>query len=1459
MDFFIDKFVQTGGTLMISSNSSSLSLINHFQFLNGSVISNSPWSVSELHWTGGMFSGTHGFTSTTESFILGESEDKICDAFLFFTNALFSEGIIVGTSSCSITTSNFLSKSESSVFLKGCDAKFSVENILTVERGTLVFEMGRFLFQDCESTISSQVYINSNAVVEINGPVFFNEDSLTTGDIGGKFRVLNDTIVSGTFNFQGCVYVLTGARLMFESARVEKLIICQNLGNISLSNSIVYSVLISEVSGGIITIDQSTSVDVLEIDQYHDGHLVIDNAFIQSLVIQDSNFSILNNDLVTFVSTISVLNATLEFPLNNTIVTKSITISDESTISSGVVLIDISRLTSIISISPSTHCCNTSMCHVSFYLKNVDQMESNGVTIESNNDLDFVYDRDYLNLTFSNVYSLDSTFPHVVVNISLQQLDFLDQLVVTICSIDLISFVPSTIGGITSLFAFNLGFSPLIISSDSLGFNQSLEYLPLNHREVVLDLDPGHGCHVIILSRSTDLLEFFFHVCFKKPVLFNVSPLQFHLSGNLVLTGSDLSTSFDFFSLSSVFNSTIILCQSHDEIVVYIPHVCSVDSVVVDVFLVVGNQTTNYLQIFPHVPNLIFSPRMLPSSGSDLRLTGVYLGSALACFDGAHITVSGTQANFTILNEDEIEITTGPLFNKFQFSAVIHLPPVLLQVLSVHVTSFKVINTSSICFINFPCEIFVSSEEVDIDLTTYQLSSSLPFIQIVDHSSSFSTYRISYMSSLAGNFDHPQLCNSNGCSAIRNLPFIAEAVSVSPRFIQWFGHPVVSTVTLEIMGIHTYSTSSLEHSFTFQNVSSDLVAIGQDYITFSVFFKTVGNYSAFGLISSGLIDLHLNCTLGNFVIIPPFVGPFSTIEMILLQDVSNLLLVHGAQSFVLEKGINQFELFQEFPVITLKHKEEVMNVTFIKIFAANQIPLHFQIKHVHSFVVDFFDPNYRILISSTGHCDILEQSSLLGVLNVELFGDLEASFQSLSPLNSQFHLNSSLISTFSEDFNYDPFSSFPYQYSIVFNLSSFSFSFGEGLLALTWQHDGYNDQEVVVIRVFNVRLSSVNSLSVYEARDLRVDFLGLLESEFVCSIQGQTFDAYIVNGRFFCKNSILITYEPFVLVSVFHNHLYVNSLVVLGEAFIQEICYLPLSDMPLIDSTFISSNIDKTLIFDGSRCCTLEASFCGEFLSPTSNVHFNFDKHVDILKIVITTNGSCYLDLLTLNLEIITQNETIPVSSHCQQIPSGFEFVRMCAIDIDLLEVSYLEFSFFQTLYLLEVEFYGYSTGSCLKPVDIGTGITSSGQSIAEQVLFEFDDRQYSTFEEFYSSISDSITMTSLSYLRYNGFLISSNCYYSYVPFTLSFTPSNATQIDLISNIVEFDRKSDRISIPVICLDAIGFVVDCVGDFSIVSSTFSFSDAELTPSYLTFCPSQVFILMITLLSFCSVTIISFSI
>ncbi|KAL0231669.1 hypothetical protein GEMRC1_011073 [Eukaryota sp. GEM-RC1] len=695
----------------------------------------------------------------------------------------------------------------------------------------------------------------------------------------------------------------------------------------------------------------------------------------------------------------------------------------------------------------------------------------------------------------------------------------------------------------------------------------------------------------------------------------------------------------------------------------------------------------------------------------------------------------------------------------------------------------------------------------------------------------------------------------HGCSAIRNMPFVVEPVSISPKYIQWFGQPFLHTIEVELTGISTYSYFVLQNSFFFEFVNP-FSEHHAGFCSVVCVLSESRKFLPFGFVYANVFDLGLTCFVDDFVLAPPIVGPFSIIEMLLLEDVSNLLLVHGSQSIPLQKGVNVMVLLEEYPVITLRQKEQLMNVTFIKDLAADQIPL-----------VD--------------HCEILNQKSDFGLLSFQLRGLLDAecrlildvsffessfSFEILrsfvqlphffvnSPfiysavndviididihsssfLSSVFYLNYSLISPSTEDFYFNDYASFPYQYNVVLNLSSQSIPIGENLFCLFWSHEGFKDHELAQIKIFNVNFSSKQPLSVYEPRDIIVDFVGILDSEINCLIQGHRFDAFITNGSLVCKNSILITFEPLVLVSIYYNELYINSFYVQGEAYIQDVCFLTMASMPLIDPSIISSNIDKNLIFDGSRCCNRDASACGEFVSSTSNLSFYFVDRVDILKIIVTTNGSCHLDLLDLDFDIVLRNETMSVSPLCHQIPSGFEFARMCEVDIDLLEVTFLEFSFHQDLYVLELEFYGYFSGYCLKPMEIGKGITLSGQLMNENVSFVYNDDWFVSFEELYSYISDSITMTPLAYLSYSGFLVSPNCYYSNVPYAVYLSPSEATQIVLVSNVVEFDRKFDRLLIPVICVDSIGFIVDCLGNFSIVSSTFAFSGVELFSSHVIF-------------------------
>ncbi|KAL0231206.1 hypothetical protein GEMRC1_010611 [Eukaryota sp. GEM-RC1] len=377
-------------------------------------------------------------------------------------HVVFSEGIILGTDGCTIVTSTFVSKCDScTLSLTGCDSTFIIQEVLIVQSGTLVFEMGNLLncvvdvesllvFQVCNTVVSSWVNIKSNALVEVSGPTFFNNDSLISGDNDSQLRIGHDVIISGDFDFGGCLFVSEGASLKFDSARIKQLVVCQNLGNISLSNSVGSSVLVSTVSVGTLIIDQNSTIEVLDFYHAYNGQLVIDNAFIKSVFIVDSNFIINNVNRITFVSIMSVLNSTLDFCFNNSFVAKSMFISNDSTISSRVFLIDVSLLTSSVSISAHQHCCNTSFCQLSLFLKHVIELEPYLLLITAH-DLDFSYHQDQLFMNMYNVVSFDSTMNHVLINFSLDHVDFQDHVMVPICAIELIAFEPSTAGGFTTL------------------------------------------------------------------------------------------------------------------------------------------------------------------------------------------------------------------------------------------------------------------------------------------------------------------------------------------------------------------------------------------------------------------------------------------------------------------------------------------------------------------------------------------------------------------------------------------------------------------------------------------------------------------------------------------------------------------------------------------------------------------------------------------------------------------------------------------------------------------------------------------------------------------------------------------------------------------------------------------------------------------------------------------------
>ncbi|KAL0244747.1 hypothetical protein GEMRC1_008829 [Eukaryota sp. GEM-RC1] len=1064
------------------------------------------------------------------------------------------------------------------------------------------------------------------------------------------------------------------------------------------------------------------------------------------------------------------------------------------------------------------------------------------------------------------------------------------QLFIHICPIEFLSLEPPTRGGFVPLVAFNLGLDPIVIHHSTAWVNEGLDYYSNNHENLNMFFFEGHGCHEMMISRSTDSSIISFTYCFKKPVISFVSPYLFFLNGELSIIGHDLSTSFDYSSLVSEIASTRVANHSHEEIVHYIPYVCSVESNIFNVYVIIGNQTSNVVQLHLTAPRHDYFPFILSPAGNLLRLFGTNFGKMFECFDNSTIQMSGYASQLEQVTIDELTISTGEIAGLSQFITEIKFIPGISLVLYVPITSLEAYNTSLVCFVNHHCEIYVYSLNGEVSMDDFQITTSLPnSIQVFNFQAFSYVAHIEFISTVPGVVDDLELCSEAGCYPIFNLPYIVLPNSISPRLIQWFESSFVHEISLEVEGIHFYECSSIESSFIFGELMSQLIEVQDNIVIFEVLVVSDGSFASLGIDSFGsTFNLNLVFEVNNYLLIPPFVQINSRVEFILLEQISFMFISHGTQKMLLRTGSNVFELFNDDPFITLHQSTQSMNVSLITDLVADQLPFYYEIDLYQSFTVDFYQIDYSIDVECVTNCEILDHNSDQGSLSFTFFSlnqgessflflvqyletafsfelvrqvvlppsisfsssvifstidDVIVSISILSqcPLHSEFHVNTSIVyydqmsSTFSE------FLIFPYSSTYSFNISWFSFSLGESDLQWSWNHIGFENQIIGDIKVFNTEFTSSDHVSVYEHRDILVDFVGLLHSQFMCVVDDHIFVGSVSNSKLICKNLIISTFHVVVPVKVFFDGLLINSFSVYGEGFLEEICFLPTSNHPKIENSHYASNISNTLIFDGLRCCSVDVSFCSEFLKSSQSISVTFNSSFDIFYIVITTNSSCGDFDFDLPFVLLSngQSHTSPFS--CKQIPSGFSFALMCEIDNVIPKVEEIILIPRNDVFLLELEFYGYQSYTCITPVDINKGITSLGEEIEETIHLRMGNETYTNIEQFKNSISQSNQLINTPHITYFLHLASLNCFQATVPVTITFTPGEAVQLIVVQNYLEIDSCSLNISIPIICVDPIGFIVKCFGNLTIMSSTFNFTRFQLFTNELQFLSHQCFI------------------
>ncbi|KAL0244183.1 hypothetical protein GEMRC1_008268 [Eukaryota sp. GEM-RC1] len=424
-----------------------------------------------------------------------------------------------------------------------------------------------------------------------------------------------------------------------------------------------------------------------------------------------------------------------------------------------------------------------------------------------------------------------------------------------------------------------------------------------------------------------------------------------------------------------------------------------------------------------------------------------------------------------------------------------------------------------------------------------------------------------------------------------------------------------------------------------------------------------------------------------------------------------------------------------------------MNVSFVTSSFHSELPEVIEVNCPLSILIDLNQFHYDFDISCSGDCDLsldfTQNSTLgvcftgieLGILILEVFAfHHNSNFNFQIPIlvenPPKFELVSSNVVTSSEKSyiiiqsysHFDLISSFFIDNSIVepsnvelisrsdsffiyrfeLNLTSLPVFEGEYIQNLFWSQVGFKKHFISEIKFFNFEFSSNDHVSVFEHRDISVDFQGNLTTNLTCSIDNQDFFGQVVDNYLVCKNVRIPTFQQHVCVDVYYDKFLLNSFEISGEAFLEEICFISFFYHPLINSSEIISNVDTNLIFDGSRCCSVDVSHCAELISKNQTVLFLFQSQFDIHYVIITTNSSCEGIDSDLPFKLIIKNQTLSSFVSCKQIPSGYSFASMCEIDLILQNTSEVILIPLEDLYLLEIEFYGYKSNTCFKPFSFG-------------------------------------------------------------------------------------------------------------------------------------------------------------
>ncbi|KAL0245098.1 hypothetical protein GEMRC1_009178 [Eukaryota sp. GEM-RC1] len=185
---------------------------------------------------------------------------------------------------------------------------------------------------------------------------------------------------------------------------------------------------------------------------------VFNGVFKNSFHLENSHLFLVDLDNYLFLSSLTLLRSNCSFNSHFPIISKSITIDEESFITGSDSVVDLSELSSNISISPSKHCCNTSFCHVSLQLDDIVVLENlMSISVQQSQSFQYIYHLDSLSLVFEHSKSFNYSDPSILFSFVIDEILFSYQLFIPICPIEFVSLEPPTRGGLVPLLLLILG------------------------------------------------------------------------------------------------------------------------------------------------------------------------------------------------------------------------------------------------------------------------------------------------------------------------------------------------------------------------------------------------------------------------------------------------------------------------------------------------------------------------------------------------------------------------------------------------------------------------------------------------------------------------------------------------------------------------------------------------------------------------------------------------------------------------------------------------------------------------------------------------------------------------------------------------------------------------------------------------------------------------------------------